>query len=385
MKENISYKRIKVGKRYWVFGVIQGAVPIEDAKALFVDDQHSLDLLLIVSDDERLRQEWIDAVTVRQRDAWKALLISDVRVLLTDESLFGPALIFGPEHLVSRLSHSLRMNEEAAEQDIELESSTPFPEFLDPFDIPRFPQEGKIDPFGLNYQKQENTWVAAASSIGRLVKRAHAFGMAVTLPSALPGTAEPYLKPWRTVVPLTTPASDSDVAELGSRSDTPLSEVKRHDEWLGIVQRYLVTLAALSTRGADEGFLHDAAQVLEEFGYLLVSHIDPERLPTELATHFEYGALVARVHADNYVFADLHKGNIGFPPATKLPLGWRAICIDRGRDAIVGPISRSLTVLERAKNLAMLKIFCTFIQWEAVKCGYQYQEPEQAQEVFQLI
>jgi hypothetical protein len=98
---------------------------------------------------------------------------------------------------------------------------------------------------------------------------------------------------------------------------------------------------------------------------------------------FEGGALAARIHAEGYRFIDMHPGQYGTSKRTRAnPPGERAVLVDY--PAAVA-IHRPPTARERAQDLGVMKLHCSFAQWEAVKEGYRLKAPEHAPAVFRLI
>lgn len=397
MSTSPQYLRLKFGKRYWVLCVLRGVEPQTDF-SIFNDDPNNPDLLLIVDVSEDIRQRWIDAVTSQHNEEWGVQFISNVQDLSLHESFSGPSLVVGPHRLVKRFCNSVfhRVEDHSemlttsqvpqVEDDIEhLDSRSGLhscPELPDPADVPRFPAEGVFDPFGQNQQLRENAWSALATYVGHLARSTHMRELAVTLPPSPPGTAEPYLKPWQTVVPLATPFDSAQSVTLTEQKASLLApDSNQLSSKLDLLQRCFVILTVLSHETPRALHWHDTAGVLEEFGYLLLSdNANIEQYSWKLQEYFEVGAFLAFIHATNLRYVDATPHNIGIDP--ELPLGERGRCIDIG--AIFVP-DHTITTLERAKDLTIMKMHCTLPRWEAVKLGYRFKAPKEAEEVFQLI
>ncbi len=392
-----QYLRLKIDKRYWVLCVLQSAEPPIDF-GILTNDPSSPDLLLILNVNEDMKQRWIDALRSQYKEEWEVQFISNIQLLSLHESFSGPSLVVGPQRLVKRFCKSVsnRVEDHAemptssevplVEDDIEHQDSRSglhsYPELPDPADVPRFPAEGVFDPFGQNQQLRENAWSALATYVGRLARSAHMRELAVTLPLAPPGIVEPYLKPWQTVVPLETPFDNAQSVALTEQKASLLApDSNQLSRKLDLLQRCFVILAVLSHETPRALHWHDTAGVLEEFGYLLLSdNANVEQYSSELQIYFEIGAVLARIHATNIRYVDAHPGNILIEP--KHPLGERAGCPDIG--GLFSP-GHTITALERAKDLTIVKMHSTLPQWEAVKLGYRFKAPKEAEEVFQLI
>ena len=88
-----------------------------------------------------------------------------------------------------------------------------------------------------------------------------------------------------------------------------------------------------------------------------------------------WGKAIAELHSLNVIHGDLQPSNLlgGDSPAVTDLL--------RSRE-----LNRPLTILERAQDLALLKLHWRhFLSWEAIKLGYRSIAPKEAEEVFKLL
>ncbi len=110
--------------------------------------------------------------------------------------------------------------------------------------------------------------------------------------------------------------------------------------------------------------------------------MDIEEFPN-LLPFFEAGAFAANVHSASVIHGDLKLSKLIYADQRNIkPLGERVITVDLGHAT---KLDRPITTSERAKDLATLKTSCTYIRWEAVKLGYRFKAPEEAEKVFKLI
>jgi tRNA A-37 threonylcarbamoyl transferase component Bud32 len=90
----------------------------------------------------------------------------------------------------------------------------------------------------------------------------------------------------------------------------------------------------------------------------------------------EFGKLAARLHAATFV-GGLDITNCKFEPDGTLIA---MVSIGRGRI-----LEHPLTIEERAKDLATLKKQLSTPEWEAIKLGYQFSAPDDAEEVLAKV
>ncbi|MGD0007376.1 MAG: hypothetical protein ABSE93_02365 [Terriglobia bacterium] len=90
----------------------------------------------------------------------------------------------------------------------------------------------------------------------------------------------------------------------------------------------------------------------------------------------EYGKLAARLHALKFV------GGLDITNCMFEPDGTLKSMFSTGRGRI---LERPLTVEERANDLAALKKQLGAPEWEAVKIGYRFMSPGEAEEVLSRV
>src|SRR5262249_4189137 len=129
-----------------------------------------------------------------------------------------------------------------------------------------------------------------------------------------------------------------------------------------LTQRLLASAQAVAARtggGAPPGM----AEALEAIGYIALGRChDIGDLP-RCNVFRSIGAIAARMHHLGFVHGDLQPHNFVFKDNGEI-----ASAFDLGRTHNPG---RLLTVLERASDLAALKRYGSFLEWEAAKLGYR--------------
>jgi hypothetical protein len=241
--------------------------------------------------------------------------------------------------------------------------------FLDPTEIAPFPCACNEDPFGQNPRMVSEGWEGVARYFCGLIIQAHSAGNAISLPDAAAGFS-PLLQPWREFASVA--ASEED--DWNSLSPPAEHYYPGLPASLDAIQRCLTALAALSV---DEGnrVWEATAVALQDLGYLLLAtHVDVEEIP-EFQHYLGIGKFAAAAHKRQTLHGDLHPQNFA-------PFNDAIVTFDADT---VRTLDRKLTVIECATDLAILRLHCSFEQWEAVKLGYSSVWPDRALEVFQLL
>jgi hypothetical protein len=378
MRSTVQRFHCKRDSRYWTLLLVRPSEAIEDARQVLAEDAEQADLLVILAPDEEVRKRWGESIR-RYPDDWDARFLTEVQDPDLSVSLQAPCLLVGPKRLIERLCRSFKVHGETPDSDLDTRAKEILSALPDPFDVPRFPEEQNQDPFGQNATLQHAAWMRVAGLVGRMAKIAHLQGRAITLPPPPPGLSIPELKPWRTVVSLDPNAADFRAGELAGLTVQSGEGEGGTERGLDLIQRCLLTCAALAG-SQDSQEWSNAAAILESLGYLLVSKsIDIESCPY-LVPAFELGVWAAKIHGLGCLHGDMHLENFSFEQGRQLGEG--VACLDYGDFCA---LSRPLTPLERAKDLAILKMHCTFPQWEAAKLGYRFKAGDIAGQVFQLL
>jgi hypothetical protein len=350
--------------------------------------------------DEDLQRQWIKAVAAQCGEKWKTCLITGNLTSL-DPSLSDPSLVIGPQQLLRRFCNAIASNEEVSinypkEEARRLESwiepwmlpglVSSIDYLPDPSEIPRYPEEGRLDPFGQNLHLLDSAWSTIAEFVGKLARQAHAQGIAITLPYSSSGQDKSAMKPWRMVVSLAPSSGDQNLSESMEQFSLSLPDTQEKDFGLGLIQRCLLIFTLLFSDAATIDEWHNLGMFVEELGYILVSRsidIRSRLCPEGLKGEFLKGQYAAERHADNWILGDMHPGNFLYEaPNDQNPMGELQV-IDIPETARI--LDHPITALERAKDLAIIKLCCGFTAWEAVKLGYRSVAAREAEEVFQLI
>jgi hypothetical protein len=248
-----------------------------------------------------------------------------------------------------------------------------------PADLPRYAEEGERDPFGQNEALLSEACRLGFEIAVEIAALAHSRGLCMMLPWPEPGTIEPFLRPWRSVV-----ACEPEEQDLPPLRVPPVDVT-----WEGVpgipvqelLQRAVVTLAAL---GESSGAHDRAAELLEHLGYIALSRdFQPAKLTLNrpdgppLRFFYSIGKTAALIHSKNAIHGDMHPQNFLYDAEQG------AVRIsDVGSNRF---LKRPLTLEERASDVGLLKLTCAFHEWETVKLGYREQDPEEAAKVFELI
>ncbi len=256
----------------------------------------------------------------------------------------------------------------------------PYPKLPAPAELPRFVEEGERDPFGQNEEL-----LAAACRSGfdiavELATLAHSRGLCMMLPRLQPGAVDPSLRPWRSVVSCEPDARDFSSVNLPPPAVTWQTAHRAPVE--DLVQRAMVCLTALSASVPPETHSR-AAELLEHLGYIALGRDFHER-KFELGHIWNrppqffrgIGKWAAWMHDHNILHGDLHPDNF------LLDHDKRAVLSDMGTICF---LERPLTIQERASDVGLLKLTCSFEEWELIKLGYREQSPEAATQVFKLV
>jgi hypothetical protein len=363
MQEPMPIVRLKINRRWWHFAIISRD-SFDDTPDVFTRVRRGggVDLLL-AGDDEQFGRELTERL-VNSPDL-------EVRTVNLPplEGLPPRSIVIGRRESLARFARSWVSSESLPMDDPDVISGT-YPLLPDPTEIPPFPEAETADPFGQNPRLLHEAWVAAASNVGSLLRRAHAQGLSISLPKAPAGSKYLLMQPWRHVAPV----KPSDEEEWEAAGRTWNDRALTPDEGLRLIQRCLVTTNAIAPD--DEDMTWDSlAALLDVFGYtLLAAHVDVERIDN-LRLHVRIGEFAAGLHARQTLHGDLHPGNFRF-------LGDELVGLEADEACT---LDRPLTTAERAADLGPLKLNCRFEQWEAVKVGYSRVSPVPATEVFQYL
>jgi len=247
------------------------------------------------------------------------------------------------------------------------------PKLAHPATVPRFAEEGHLDPFGQNARSFEEAHIRLAYLLGTHARRMHDHGVAVSLPTT--SVPQTEWKPWRTVVGV----DRSDLVSEGARkahrneaNDAPDGS----DTVLSLLQRWLVSVVALAGIEHDEPW-SELAEALEHAGFLVLSREFDVTNHPQLNAMYEIGKIAARLHAKNCIHGDLHLEDFRFDEKGALKS-----MFDLGRACI---LDRELTLTERASDLAVLKKHCRFLEWEVARLGYRGGAPDIADAVFAIF
>jgi hypothetical protein len=222
------------------------------------------------------------------------------------------------------------------------------PKLSPPSLVPKFPEEGRIDPMAQDCQLLRAAATLFSDFTVRLATAAHAAGIAVMLPRA-ENEADVHWKPWRSVVPVQDSASTQ-------------APVDNEPSTLWLTQRLLASTQAVAARtgvAAQDGM----AELIEAIGYVAIGRSYDVGEQPKLNACRSLGALAAISHRRGYIHGDLQPENFKFKED-----GGIAGMFDLGRTCNPG---RPLTLLERTSDLAVLKKHVTFLEWEAAKLGYR--------------
>lgn len=257
-----------------------------------------------------------------------------------------------------------------------------YPKLPVPEDLPRFPEEGERDPFGQNEEL-----LAAASRSGfeiaiELATLAHSRGLCMMLPSPEPGTVDPSLRPWRSFLSCEPDEHDFSSVEIPPPAVT--WEAAYGTPVQDLVQRAVLCLAALGASGVPSEMHGRAAELLEHLGYLALGRefhrqkIEMRR-PQGMPLQFFYtiGKIAAGMHGHNIIHGDMHTDNFLYDEDQRT-----AVVSDADTTCF---LERPITLQEHASDVGLLKLTCSFEEWETVKLGYREQSPDAAAQVFKLI
>jgi hypothetical protein len=257
----------------------------------------------------------------------------------------------------------------------------PYPKLPAPTDLPRFAEEGERDPFGQDEELLAAAVQRASKLVIELANAAHAGGLCVMLPSPEPGTIDPSLRPWRSVVSCEPDAPGLPALEIPDAAIA--SEPVRAASAQTLVQRTALCLSALGADAPAEA--HDqAAELLEHLGYIALGR-EFQALKVELG-RFEraplqffhsLGKTAAQMHDKNIIHGDMHPGNFPYDAEKR-------VVVLSDTDTVYF-LERPITLEERASDVGLLKLTCSFEEWETVKLGYREQSPGEASRVFKLV
>ena len=254
-----------------------------------------------------------------------------------------------------------------------------YPQLPDPLDLPHYPEENERDPFGMNVDLIKQATERVFDIAIGLAHAAHRRGMCITLPASALPLIQPFVHPWRTLV-------HCHIAEDHEPPLLPTSQLQFGEltlsPMLELTQRAILCNAALKDEAPEED--HHIGELLECLGYLALSreHLDSRaKLPNaqgkSIAFFVAVGRLLANVHGKNMLYGDAHPENFGVQPETG-----KALIVDAG---IACMLTRSPTARERASDLGLLKLSCSFEEWEAVRYGYYMEDGDPADAVLALL
>jgi hypothetical protein len=254
-----------------------------------------------------------------------------------------------------------------------------YPQLPDPLDLPPYPEENKRDPFGLNAALLGQAIQHAFEVAIGLARTAHLEGLCMTLPKSAPSVIEPFVRPWRSLVQCQIAERDEPASLL--LSDMQFGELNL-TPMLELTQRAILCSAALKAAAPEQD--HQIGELLESVGYLALSraHLDrrdklPDAPGKSIAFFVAVGRLMGNLHGTNTLYGDAHPENFGVDPRTG-----KALILDAGPGCI---LTRPLTVRERASDLGLLKLSCSFEEWEAVRYGYYIEDSDPADAVLALL
>ena len=362
---------IQIGKRKWQLCILPSTESPKNVLDLLDDHLDPPDLLIVAGSNKDLRQLWEESLDAQSLSDWKAL-VSTHGLPTFDPSLSGPCLIIGPQHLLKHFSRSVTLEPEPPAQSeqkkftaIEILST----QQMDLAEVPSFLEERwSADPFVQNQQLQDEALDRIGRTLGALARKAHHQGIAITLPEEMKSP----LPPWNCLVPLKHSPGPTHFATLNMQQETQTDPRDTVFAELILLQRSLATLSFLPVGSMSNDDWLQIAETIEDLGYLFMRHEHIETYPI-LVQGFEIGILAAEVHSWNFLHGDLCLSNLAHRPS--YPAGKRAATFDSECQA---PIDHPTTALERAKDLALLKIETPFLFWEAIKLGYRYRAPEEA-------
>jgi hypothetical protein len=362
MSSGATIIRHKIDKRWWRFVVIAGRPLDPSGEVLSMVREEGVDLLLVDGDvdDEALSSDLTAKLADAPDLAWRAMDLPPLN------GLPPCAVVIGRHDTLARFARSVTPAMNAPDV---LEGT--YPLLPDPTEIAPFPEAATADPFGQNAQRLHEAWAMTAHFAGTILRRAHAKGLAVSLPAPPTGAQFLSMQPWRHVAEMTRTDEDAWIkAGEASKDWTP-----NPLDGLNVIQRCLVAADALAPAADDDEMWQSLAALLEMLGYTLVSaHAKVEEIGN-LGFYIGIGEFVANLHASNTLHGDLHPGNFGMNGREVVAFDADSACT----------LTRPLTAAERAADLANLKLNCQFEQWEAVKVGYGRLAPESAVAIFESL
>jgi hypothetical protein len=201
------------------------------------------------------------------------------------------------------------------------------------------------------------------------------------LPVPAPGSIDPSVRPWRSIV-----SCEPDEHELDVENIPPPAV-----HWRGLHSTAIQTLtqrAALCVAALDDHASQEAcdqlAEMLEELGYIALSREHHDRRidafrPTKMPFRFFYTIreIAARLYEINVIHGDMTTSNFLYDEQQRT-----AVISDVGTTCF---LKRPITMEEHAADVGLMKLTCSFEEWEAVKLGYRNRAPDRAARLFQLI
>jgi hypothetical protein len=379
---------IKIGKRHWTIGIISFWESPNDLSTLRIEDLNRQDVFLVPKIDKAAQEKWTEAVRQHIGEDWGTQIIIGGGPPGLPPIFTEPYLAIGPrlklQKFMPRVVDGQGTDENASTDKDRGVRFRQYPQLPVLSDIPKFPGEEHLDPFGLNPALLGNAWSNALEIIVDLVMRAHSHDVAVTLPTQTWRNIDPDVKPWRTTVTLAPQSSIMSSFEVNELLQSLSSSETGEVESLNLVQRCLVTSSSLSPAGTTRSDWREIGKMIEEMGYILVSQGSAMQGPLSgdgrMHSFFEIGALVADIHSNKIIIGDMDLTN--FLVRADRPLGYRAVLPDY--ETCVS-FNRPLTTEERARDLSLLKLQCDVLEWNAVRLGYHFRFPKEAAQVFQLI
>lgn len=404
---NTNMIRVRIGKRHWEILLLSAESDPQQVEQLLMESPHRPDMVLIqgnVADQQSLWKEVARNCFGQDADA---VFLTNPAVAQVGMQPMVEALVIGRKRFIERFSSEI-----APDSSTTTSNQSPFvASALDPAGCVPFLEAEYLDPFAINPIWRRQAWDKAWTLIGRLARELHQKGIALTWPTlSMWGYSDPDFKPWRSVASLsesiptlTCPldpdqqiepfseqesgdmllrynlhwfySTDTEAQESGqSIGESKAGPVRGQELSLKLLQRILLGLhtAEVSTP-ISEICWPDVAELLEELGYLAVSCSYVLGIPDQLRKFFDGGFLLANVHKGGNGYGDMHTGNYGYI-SRGLPL-----IFDSGGTY---KLKRPDSPIEKASDLAVFRLECDFLRWEAVRLGYWAVSPDVAESVF---
>lgn len=418
---------LEAGNRSWDVLLLTAGVSARDLADILASAPSAPELVLLPGPSPQQQAELSAAARHRFNDGIALLASPDTTRWGIERA--DSFLVLGQRRLVERFTAVATSGSPQPPAGRRPQPSGALKAAIDPGGFPPFPEAASLDPLGLDRSRRRAAWGKAFNILGRLARGVHDRGFTVTWPkTAQWGYADSDYKPWRTVAKIQGGAAQTsppipDEGEARARDETGdilmspyvryLDEsyaaraaanhgVDRQSQTAGgsaptvgeagrsaapvhapargrelpliLLQRALLSLhaSAASSTSSEDSWSH-AAELIEELGYLGVSCAYSLGFPQSLMQYLHAGLLLGRIHQDGHGYGDMHLGNFMYS-SEDLP-----IIVDYGG---YYNFARGGTASERAGDLAVLRLSCNFLQWQAAMLGYRLVAPEIADAVF---